>query len=187
MACKAENNLPNDVWWNKAVTVGGQGEGTPAGTYPDSLRLWYYTLACQHCDAPVCVAVCSTGATTKREDGIVVIDYEACLGDQACIGACPFKGVRVFIDSPPEYYLDFPIGDQGIQPHRESVTEKCTFCVHRIDRGERPACTDLCRSDARFFGDLDDPETLISKLLATREHEPILPDSGTGPNVYLLK
>ena len=188
MACKTENNVPDGIWWNNTVTVGGAVENTPAGSKPDELSMKFFTFACQHCDEPACVAVCPTGATTKREeDGIVTIDWETCIGCKTCITACPYEGVRTYVEEEPSYFLDFPTGDAAVPPHRAKVVEKCTFCMHRIDRGERPACADVCRVQARYFGDLDDPDSTISKLLKEREYDQLLTEYGTGPNVYLLK
>lgn len=123
----------------------------------------------------------------REEDGIVTIDWETCIGCKTCITACPYDGVRTYVDGEPSYFLDFAVGDASIPAHKANVVEKCTFCVHRVDRGERPACVDICRAMARFWGDLDDPGSDVSKLLAEREYDQLLAESGTGPNVYLLK
>lgn len=188
MACKVENNLPDGVWWNRAKTVGGETENTPAGIEPGELSMKFFTYACQHCDEPACVKVCPTGASMKRkEDGIVVVDQEECIGCKTCIEACPYEGVRTYIDGEPQWFLDFPVGDAQAKQHKANTVEKCTFCAHRVDRGERPACVDICRVNARFWGDLDDPESDVSKLLKEREYEQLLDENGTGPNVYLLK
>jgi molybdopterin-containing oxidoreductase family iron-sulfur binding subunit len=187
MACKVENNLPDGVWWNRACTIGGEEMYTPAGEYPDNLTMGFYTLACQHCVNPACVAVCPVEAIERREDGIIAQDNEKCIGCKLCIEACPYQGVRTYIDGEPRYHLDFAVGDKDALPHHPNVVEKCQLCVHRIDRSERPACVDICRAMARFFGDLDDPESEISRLIASREHEQLLVEQGTGPNVYFLK
>lgn len=187
MACKAENNLPDGVWWNRGVTVGGDFKGTPAGEAPEELSMRFHTMSCQHCEKPMCVASCPTGASYIRDDGIVMVDWDECIGCQTCITACPYEGVRTYIDGDPEWFLDFPVGDKDAPTHKDNVVEKCTFCAHRIDRGERPACVDICRVNARFWGDLDDPESDVSKLLAEREYEQLLTDAGTGPNMYILK
>ncbi|MDR1015498.1 MAG: 4Fe-4S dicluster domain-containing protein [Coriobacteriales bacterium] len=187
MACRVENNLPDGVWWNRALTVGGEEMYTPSGTYPDALSMGHYTLACQHCDNPACLAVCPVEAIVRRpEDGIVVQDNEKCIGCRLCIEACPYEGVRTYVDGEPSYLLDFAVGDADALPHHPNVVEKCQFCVHRIDRGDRPACVDICRAMARLFGDLDDPASEVSKALASRSHERLLEEQGTGPNVYFL-
>lgn len=189
LACKVEHNLPDEVWWSRARTASdpdGYGYGLPAGTYPNLTSSWF-TLACQHCDNPACLEACPTGATEKREDGIVAVDPETCIGCKSCIAACPYEGVRTLIDEDPRWYLDFPVGDAAMPAHVGNTVEKCTFCAERIDRGERPACVDVCQAVARYFGDLDDPDSEISKILAEREYDRLLEDQGTGPNVYFLK
>lgn len=187
VACKQENNLPDKVFWSKVHTVGGAEQDTPAGSDPRELSMKFFTYACQHCDNPACVEVCPTGASVKREDGIVTVDQEECIGCKTCMEACPYEGVRTYIDGEPQWFLDFATGDAEAIEHKANTVEKCTFCAHRIDRGERPACADLCRFNARFWGDLDDPESDVSKLLKEREYEQLLTENGTGPNVYLLK
>jgi molybdopterin-containing oxidoreductase family iron-sulfur binding subunit len=185
--CKVENNLPDGVWWTTGKTEGGDVRYTPGGTYPDGLHMTFYTMSCQNCDNPACVSVCPTGATYKREgDGIVVTDYDECIGCRLCVDACPYN-VRVFLETAPEYQLDFAVGDPDVVPHQELVAEKCTLCVHRIDRGELPACIEICPAQARYFGDLDDPDSDISKVLGSRESYQLLTESGTGPNMHFLK
>ncbi|MDR1183565.1 MAG: 4Fe-4S dicluster domain-containing protein, partial [Coriobacteriales bacterium] len=85
VACKSENNLPNDIWWNRVATVGGKNQDEPAGIYPN-LKMSNLTIACQHCENPACVRVCPVGATYKREeDGVVFQDYDKCIGCRMCM------------------------------------------------------------------------------------------------------
>ena len=184
VACKQENNLPQGVWWTQVVTVGGDGEDAPAGTYPD-LRLDYLPLACQHCANGPCIDVCPSSATSRREDGIVMQDPSLCIGCRYCMMVCPFTSVRVFADEHPKYVLPFPTGENPI-PHRGSTVEKCTFCAHRVVRGEQPACVESCPTTARTFGDLNDPTSQVAQLLAVRPHFSLLADKGTGSSVYYL-
>lgn len=186
MVCKVEHNLPNGVLWNRGLTDGGDFFYVPRGSGPSDLRMSFYTLSCQHCDMPACFAVCPTGATQKRDDGIVTVDSEKCIGCESCIAACPYEGVRTLIESP-EYALDFKTGDISVPDVVENTVTKCTFCIERIDRGERPACVDVCNAQARYFGDLDDPDSEISKVLLEREYDQLLVDQGTEPNMYYLK
>ena len=186
-ACRVDHNLPTNVLYTRAVTEGGDVFRVPTGTYPDNLKIKFYTMSCQHCDAPACLAVCPTGATYKREsDGLVLVDQEKCIGCKSCIAACPYEGVRTLLDGAPKYPLDFALGDWEVPAHVGNTVEKCTFCVERIDRGERPLCVELCPAVARFFGDLDDPASEISKVLASRKYEQLLVEQGTAPNVYYL-
>jgi len=187
MACRVDHNLPNDVLYSTAVVDGSDHFRVPTGTYPNDLKMTFYTMACQHCDNPACVEVCPTGAAYKREeDGLVLIDSEKCIGCQSCIAACPYEGVRTLLSTDPTYPLDFKIGDQRAQEHVPNTVEKCTFCSERLDNDERPLCIDLCPAVARYFGDLDDPESEISKVLSERESDQLLTEQGTGPCVYFL-
>ena len=187
MICKIENNLSDGIWWNRSMTDGGDYEYTPRGTYPDGLYLRYLTLACQHCENPACVKVCPVGATYKDADtGVVRQDYDKCIGCRMCMAACPYTGVRSFNWEEPKYFLDFAVGDPDVPKHQKHTVEKCTMCWHRLARGERPACAEICRAVARVWGDLDDPESKISKLIATRQYKQLLPEKGTKPSVYFL-
>ncbi len=187
MACKSSNNLPNDNWWNRVQTVGGNHIDTPGGDYASGYHLSYLPTSCQHCENPACTRVCPVGATTKREeDGVVIQDYDKCIGCRMCIAACPYTGVRIFNWEEPEYYLDFAVGDKDAPAHQKHVVEKCTFCAHRLAQGEIPACMVLCPARARFWGDLDDPESEVSTLVATRQYEQLLLEEGTNPSVYYL-
>lgn len=186
VACKQENNLPNEIWWNRVLTAGGEDIDTPDGDFPCN-RIDFLSLACQHCENPACVKVCPVGATYKDpETGIVCQDYDKCIGCRMCMSACPYTGVRSFNWEEPKYHVDFSIGDIDVPAHQKHVVEKCTMCYHRIARGEEPACMDLCIGRARFWGDLDDPDSEVSQLIKKREYKQLLPERGTKPSVYYL-
>lgn len=185
IACKSNNNLPNDVWWNRIHTVGGSSMDTASGTYPNDLKMYHLPVNCQHCARPECVAVCPTGATVKRDDGIVMQDTEVCIGCGSCIAACPYN-VRTLIEEEPQYYVDFQAGDFDAPKHVGGSVEKCVFCAQRIDRGEKPACMEICSGRCRYWGDLDDPESDISIFLKDKEHQLLLPDAKTEPSVYYV-
>lgn len=186
-ACRVDHNLPRGVLYTRAQTEGSEWFRVPGGSNPNNLRIKFYTMSCQHCDAPACLAVCPTGATYKREsDGIVLVDSQKCIGCKSCIAACPYDGVRTLLDDTPGYPVDFKLGDWSVPDHVGNTVEKCTFCVERIDRGERPLCVELCPAVARFFGDLDDPSSEISQVLAKRKFEQLMVDQGTQPNMYYL-
>ena len=186
MVCKSENNLPNGVWWNRMLTDGGGAMDAPGGVYPNVHRE-FYTVACQHCDNPACTKVCPVGATFKDADtGVVRQDYDKCIGCRMCMAACPYTGVRSFMWEAPKYYFDIVCGDKDSPAHQKHVVEKCTMCWHRIARGDTPACVLGCPADARFWGDLDDPKSEVSKLIATRQWKQLLPEKGTRPSVYYL-
>ena len=150
-----------------------------------------FLLLCNHCDNPPCVRVCPTKATFKREDGIVMMDQHRCIGCRFCMAACPY-GSRSFnwVDPRPyieKQYPEYPIRVRG-------VVEKCTFCAERLAIGKIPACVEACQNEAKkhgrepalVFGDLEDPESEVRKLL--RSHYTIRrkPQLGTGPQIYYI-
>ena len=184
VACRIENNLPDHVWWNRVLTDGGEYMDTASGEFPD-VRREYLTVSCQHCDNPACVKVCPVGATYKDpETGIVRQDYDKCIGCRMCMAACPYTGVRSFNWEEPEYAIGISTGDADVPPHQKHVVEKCTMCWHRVAKGLEPECIESCLARARFWGDLDDPESEVSQLIASREFKQLLPEEGTRPSVY---
>ena len=187
VGCKVENNLPKDMWWNKVINEGGENPDSPAGTYGGEMSMHSYTLACQHCDDPACVAVCPAGATYKdTETGIVLQEADKCIGCGLCLEACPYD-VRKLQEDEPVYYSDFGFGAANVPQHVAGTAEKCTFCYHRVKDGDVPFCVEVCPGRARIFGDLDDPNSDIAKLVTQANVEQMLADAGTGPNVYLLR
>ena len=173
-SCKLANNLPSGNWWNTVRTEGGKTIDTASGEYPNC-ELQHYPVACQHCKEPACVAVCPTGATYKDEEtGLVMQDPETCIGCKSCIEACPYA-VRVYNDGEPA-----PV-------HIANTVEKCTMCANLVKQDQQPMCVQACVGYARFFGDLDDPESEVSKLIASRESTQLLVEQGTDPSVYYLK
>lgn len=186
VACKIENNLPDEVWWNRILTDGGKEMDIPAGEFPNT-SIEYVPVNCQHCENPACTKVCPVGATYKDEaTGIVRQDVNKCIGCRMCIAACPYTGVRSFNWEEPTHVLGINIGDVNASDHQKHTVEKCTMCEHRIVKGEEPACVEACPARARFWGDLDDPESEVSKLVRTRSNKQLLPDEGTKPSVYYL-
>ena len=168
------------------MTVGGDTMEAPAGVHP-RLSLSFAPVACQHCENPACVKVCPVGATYRDPDtGVVRQDYEKCIGCRMCMAACPYTGVRSFNWDEPKNGTDYALGDADVPAHQKHVVEKCTMCWPRIARGEEPACIEVCPSRIRFWGDLDDPESDVSKMLASRQHTQLLPEMGTKPSVYYL-
>jgi Fe-S-cluster-containing dehydrogenase component len=180
MACKSENGTPQGVWWSKVLVK-------ETGKFPNT-SLAYTPVLCMHCENAPCVDVCPTGASHKRADGIVVVDYDKCMGCRYCETACPY-GARTFVDAIRGYY------DKGLTPyeqavygkHQAGVVEKCTFCADRVAQGKDPACVATCPAYARIFGDLDDPNSEASQLIARKRAEQLLPELGTNPSVYYIK
>ena len=185
VACKVSNNLPKDVWGNVVHTEGRDFADTSKGTYGGEMQLSWLPVNCMHCENAVCEEVCPTGATVKRDDGIVTVDEETCIGCKSCMEACPYD-VRRLIENEPEYYLELPIGDPAAKSHKGGTVEKCDFCAGRIDRGEKPACMELCPGRARYWGDLDDPESEVSQFLSGRNATVLLEEEGTSPSVYYV-
>ena len=135
-------------------------------------------LMCQHCETPPCVDVCPTGASMKRVDGIVLVDKHICIGCRYCMMACPYKA-RSFVHED--------IKDQNVNaPRGKGTVESCTMCVQRVDNGGIPACVEACNAEnhnAMFFGDLNDPESEISKELTRNGGEQIRADLGLNTGV----
>lgn len=186
--CKIENNLPQNVWWNRVVNEGGENPDSPSGTYAKGdLAMASYTMSCQHCGNAACVDVCPSGATWKDEEtGIVLNDTDKCIGCGMCIEACPYD-VRVLLEEEPVFYADFGFGAQGTLKHIAGTVGKCQLCHHRVKDGEVPFCVEVCPGRARIFGDLDDPSSEIAKLVAESDLEQLRPEAGTDPHVYLMR
>ncbi|MBC8255443.1 MAG: 4Fe-4S dicluster domain-containing protein [Ardenticatenia bacterium] len=180
VACKAENGTPPGVWWGKVLTK-------EIGTYPTA-RITFMPLLCMHCENPPCVDVCPTGASHRRPNGIVATDYDRCMGCRYCEIACPY-GARTFLDEIKPYYPEYgftPYEEMMYQKHQKGVVEKCNFCMERVEKGEEPACVETCPAHVRHFGDLDDPNSEVSKLIVQRHGYQLLPELGTDPSVYYL-
>jgi len=189
IACKAENMTPPEVSYNVVLEQ-------EIGTYPNVKRTFMYK-PCFHCDNPPCTPVCPVGATWKREeDGIVVIDYDICIGCRYCLTACPYGSRfidlnKTYTDPPQPYetstspeYNESRVRAEGGSPVGNA--RKCHFCLHRIYRGMLPACAETCIGRAIHFGDLDDPDGVVAKLIADRPHIRLKEELGTEPNVYYL-
>ena len=125
-------------------------------------------MLCQHCAEPPCVDVCPTGASMKRADGIVLVDRHTCIGCRYCMMACPYKA-RSFVHQP--------LTEQNPEvPRGIGCVESCTFCVHRIDKGQTPACVESCPEGAMTFGDLNDPNSAIAQRLAKEKSTQVRAD-----------
>ena len=182
IACKAEHNTPPGVFWGRVVEK-------EEGKYP-SVRRTYLPMLCYHCDEPPCRDVCPTGATTKREDGIVVIDYDVCIGCRTCMMACPYN-VRYYWGKPKDtmYFAEGanPYEVTAPQEFQRAVAQKCDFCRERLEKELVPACVVTCPAGARTFGDLDDPDSEVSRLIRERRGFQSLPELGTDPSVYYVE
>lgn len=180
VACKAEHGTPPGIWWSKVLE-------REIGTYPN-VRVLYEPVLCMHCDNAPCVSVCPSGASYKNEDGIVQVDYDKCIGCKYCEAACPYDA-RCYLDKIeaciPSYGFN-PYEELMYEKHQEGVVEKCDFCKELLDEGTLPACVRTCPAYARHFGDLDDPESEVSQLIAREQGYQLMPELGTDPSVYYL-
>lgn len=180
-ACRHENNVADhddprwDILWIRKVDVRRKGaEEAPTRSVP---------LLCNHCEHPPCAQVCPVKATYKREDGIVIVDQHRCIGCRYCLIACPYNA-RFFNYKENE---EWP--NQGYPKRSHGVAESCHLCAHRLDRGQLPACMEACRgagAGAIVVGDLDDPDSEISRLIADNSVTRIRADLGTEPKVHYI-
>ena len=170
---------PNGTFFNRVQTF-------EVGEFPNTQTV-HFPKSCLHCEDPPCVPVCPTGASYKRaEDGIVLVDYDKCIGCRYCMVACPYTGVRQFNFDEPQYSSGFAVGSEDATKHVKSTVEKCTFCAHRLAKGQLPACIEQCPARARHFGDLNDPNSEVAQLLRERSSFRLLEEKGTEPSVYFL-
>lgn len=160
ISCKMENAAPLGFFRSK-VDIADVGE------YPRPRR-YFFPKICNQCDNPPCVPPCPVNATFKRDDGVVIIDLKTCIGCGACVEACPY-------------------GARFLHPHLKELADKCDFCSHRLAAGiEEPACVRNCMGRARVFGDLNDPKSAISRLMAENKTVTWHDDYGTKPMVYFI-
>lgn len=188
VACIAENHLPPGVVYRPVLEE-------EIGIYPNVTRR-FTPRPCMQCDEPPCVPVCPVEATYKRPDGVVEINYNKCIGCRYCIMACPY-GSRYFDFG--EHYSD---GTPARQPYEEShsseygrewsredvegVVRKCQFCLHRLNAGMLPACVTTCIGGATYFGDRNDPESLVNELETSGRAVRLKEELGTKPKVFYL-
>jgi molybdopterin-containing oxidoreductase family iron-sulfur binding subunit len=147
---------------------------------------YYMPVQCQQCTNPPCVRACPTRATWQEHDGIVVVDYNWCIGCRYCQAACPYHGRR-FNWQRPEIPAAEVNGDQGYLSNRirsQGVVEKCTFCLHRVRRGRHPACLEACPTGARVFGNVLDERSEIRWVLAEKRVFVLKEGLGTSPRFF---
>ena len=185
LACKMQNNVPDGMLWNRVLTEGCERFDSAEGVYPHLTRT-YLPLACQHCENPACERVCPTGATYKDDKGRVEIDYDKCIGCRMCMAACPYNA-RTFNWNDPVRATGAGYGDARVPERTRGVMEKCTLCKERTDEGDEPMCVRCCPADARIFGDLDDPDSAVSRLRRKQSAEVLLEEKGTRPQVFYVR
>ncbi len=178
-ACALENQTP--VWANKWRTyVHDQEVGVGENVYRR-----FFPRLCNQCTNPPCMTVCPTGATYKLDNGIVKVDESRCMGCMAGAIACPYDA-RYSVQ-----YSDIGKGKafygEDHFKHKSPSADKCDFCSDRVEKGLKPACVETCVGYARLFGDLDDPEDPVAKLVASGMAQPLMAHLGTGPNVFYIE
>ena len=183
LGCKMQNNVPMGTLWNRILTDGGEDVDSARGEFPKLQKSWM-PLACLHCENAPCAKVCPVGATYRDNDGRVLINYDRCIGCRYCMAACPYNA-RVFNWQDPVREPGFSYGDVPARP--KGVVEKCTLCVERTSKGKEPVCVEVCPAKARIFGDLNDPNSEVSKAIHERGGQQLLAEKGTKPQVYYLR
>ncbi len=191
LSCNAENNLPPGVVYRPVIEE-------EIGEYPNVTRR-FIPRPCLQCDNPPCVPVCPTKATYKRPDGIVEINYDQCIGCRYCLTACPYSARTAdFGDTytkgtpsaqPYEKRPSFEYGRKRVREKGKSPignARKCHFCLHRLEVGMLPSCVTTCVGYATYFGDANDPESLVSELLGSPRVMRLKEELGTKPKVFYL-
>jgi len=186
-ACKAENSTGKGVFWTLVYDY-------ERGKYPNVIRS-FLPMLCMHCENAPCEQVCPSGATYRRVDGIIAIDQNKCISCKACMVACPY---HVRFQNPEDSYLAAEAHQKQERaiPRQPGIVEKCNFCKDRIEWGiahgltpgvewdANPACVNACPVNARTFGDLDDPDSEILRLISSQKGEVLHEEFGTSPSVF---
>jgi phenylacetyl-CoA:acceptor oxidoreductase subunit 1 len=192
--CKQVHFMPPGMKWRKLLM-------SETGAYPNATK-HVYPVLCNHCADPVCVKACPTGATQQLEDGIVTIDEDKCVGCRYCLIACPYQ-VRTYNSDEKDYFpgqgpTEFEKLRAKLYPHQTGVVLKCNFCRERIEagikKGLKPgqdmeattACVNICPSKAMVFGDLDEPDSEVSRYISEKRAVQLHPEYGTDPSVYYV-
>ncbi|MCB9558294.1 MAG: 4Fe-4S dicluster domain-containing protein [Deltaproteobacteria bacterium] len=194
-ACVKENNQSRDpqIQWIRVLEM-EKDKGvdlSEANPYYDAEKVpreghFYMPVQCQQCRRPQCVAVCPVGATWKEPDGIVVVDYNWCIGCRYCMAACPY-GARRFNWGEPSIPADEVNPDThylGNRPRYKGVVEKCTFCIQRTRKGRYPACVEICPVGARKFGNLLDPASEVRQVIEHKRVFLLKEEINTQPKFY---
>lgn len=157
VACKTENGVPEGLTRDWIAS-------DTRGAFPH-LSMEIRSERCNHCAEAPCVTCCPTGASHIEEGGVVLVDHDYCTGCKACMASCPYDARFI---------------------HPDGHADKCTFCIHRVREGLLPACVSVCPTHCMAFGDLEDPASDVSRLLASRPSHANVPEAGTHPSIFYL-
>lgn len=173
IACKLENRTSENVYWTKVLK-------TETGTYP-AAKAVFMPRSCNQCTEAPCVRACPAGASHYTDQGVVMIDKDKCMGCRYCLLACPYHA-RSFEKAPT---TGIPGGDYK---NHQGTVSKCIFCQDRVAEGKKPACVSTCPAEARIFGDLEDPDSAIARLIKLEgpRVRVLYPEAGTKPNLFYL-
>ena len=180
VACRAEKGTPPGILYHRV-------EKYESGKYP-AARMQFRPIPCMHCQEPACLEVCPTGATYKRDDGIVLVNHNKCMGCRYCVLACPYEA-RLYLRRVDNYYgmaTRTPYEMLKQKDLDKGTAVKCDFCFERLEKGRLPACVETCPAQARYFGDLDDPRSEVSELIAVNRGAVLREELGTKPSVYYI-
>jgi Fe-S-cluster-containing dehydrogenase component len=188
-ACHETHNVPNfgnlkdEIKWIWTEPFAAAFPGDNHAYQGQTIKKLLLPVLCNHCANPPCVRVCPTKATFQRPDGIVMMDYHRCIGCRLCMAACPY-GARSMNYRDPRPYIakinpDFPTRTRG-------VVEKCSFCEERLARGMLPACVAACKQKALVFGDVENSQSEIRRLLEKRFNLQRRAQLGTAPQIYYI-
>jgi Fe-S-cluster-containing dehydrogenase component len=206
VGCVAENKLPPGVVYRPVVKE-------EVGEFPN-VSLRFTPRPCMQCEEPPCVPVCPVKATWRRPDGITTIDYDKCIGCRYCITACPYQArtsdfgetytasEAVGAGTAPERaveggpapwealpnfeYAKHWNRHEGFKPSPKGNARKCHFCLHRLEVGQLPMCATTCIGRATYFGDANDPQSLVTELITKHRTKTLLPHLGTKPRVHYI-
>lgn len=181
IACKQTNATQPGTYYTRVQI-------RERGTFPNAVQE-YVPEICNHCDDAPCVRACPSGASMKMEDGTVQIDAKRCIGCEACIPGCPYNNRFLNSEKKATYW-----GKEGqdvyeqarSKEHLQGTVAKCSFCAPRREKGMTPACVETCPGGARIFGDLDDPNSEISKVFKKYNPQPMESEFGAKPRVFYI-
>jgi len=182
VSCKMEYGLPRGVYWTKTLIE-------EVGTYPNVTRV-YTPQICNHCEEAPCEKACPTGASYTDEDtGVVLVDYDKCVGCRACYVAYPYQNRHYLKRGVLKGYFPkelTPFEKQSYAHFQEGTVTKCVGCIERVNAGLDPACVVGCPTGVRKFGDLSDPNSEIRQIIRSRNAVQPMPEKGTEPKVYYV-